>query len=82
MTATVPGQKTRFPECAALSDIAVESGRDFGSPFQDAVASKLRSLVYQIDGEVRFVRWGADEAGRGRCKKSSRLSWRTPRARH
>ena len=42
-----------YAETGVLSDIAVESGRDFGSPFQDAVASKLRSLGYRIDEEVK-----------------------------
>ena len=48
-----------YAETGVLSDIAVESGRSFYSPFQDAVASKLRSLGYQIDEEVesggRFI---------------------------
>ena len=48
-----------YAETGVLSDIAVKSGRDFGSPFQEAVASKLRSLGYQIDEEVesggRFI---------------------------
>lgn len=48
-----------YAETGVLSEIAVASGRDFGSPFQEAVASKLRSLGYQIDEEIesggRFI---------------------------
>ena len=48
-----------YAETGVLSDIAVPSGRDFGSPFQESVASKLRSFGYQIDEEIasggRFI---------------------------
>ncbi len=48
-----------YAETGVLAEIAVASGRDFGSPFQEAVASKLRMLGYQIDEEIesggRFI---------------------------
>ena len=43
-----------YAETGVLSDeIEVESGRNFYSPFQEAVAGKLRSLGYQIKEEVK-----------------------------
>ena len=81
-----------YAETGVLSDIAVESGRDFGSPFQDAVAIKLRSLGYQIDEEVqsggRFIDLAVvDPAAPGRyvlgieCDGASYHSSRTARER-
>ena len=49
----------QYADTGVLSDDAVPSGREFDSPFQDAVASRLRSLGYEIDKEVasggRFI---------------------------
>ena len=48
-----------YAETGVLSEVAVASGREFGSPFQEAVAGKLRSLGYQVDEEIesggRFI---------------------------
>ena len=81
-----------YAETGVLSDIAVESGRKFGSPFQEAVASKLRSLGYQIDDEVesggRFIDLAVvDPAAPGRyvlgieCDGATYHSSRTARER-
>ena len=81
-----------YAETGVLSEIAVESGRHFGSPFQDAVASKLRSLGYQIDEEVesggRFIDLAVvDPAAPGRyvlgieCDGATYHSSRTARER-
>ena len=81
-----------YAETGVLSDIAVESGRSFYSPFQDAVASKLRSLGHQIDEEVesggRFIDLAVvDPAAPGRyvlgieCDGATYHSSRTARER-
>ena len=44
-----------YAETGVLSEIPVVSGRDFGSPFQEAVASKLRSLGYQMMKRLKAV---------------------------
>ncbi len=41
-----------YAETGVLEDVAGESGRDVDSPFQSAVATKLRSLGYDIHEEV------------------------------
>ena len=81
-----------YAETGVLSDIAVESGRRFYSPFQEAVASKLRSQGYQIDEEVesggRFIDLAVvDPAAPGRyvlgieCDGATYHSSRTARER-
>ncbi len=81
-----------YAETGVLSDVAVESGRSFYSPFQEAVASKLRSQGYQIDEEVesggRFIDLAVvDPAAPGRyvlgieCDGATYHSSRTARER-